>query len=244
MRINGTLIGKLGGHTANSPALVDRVAEFYVTKTKLKIYLFNSGTMYWHNPTRVIQVIDVKIKTDISTLIWGYVKMLQDINNITFNDSFTHNGVKYWYRNGAEVHEVTNGCMLKYSEGVTFYEGDTGVNGNYYKDLNAWENGVGVIYIGECELNDLDSDFEAFGKYDTSNLWTKDSWVAWVKEHITNNYQDEECYQEMIECTDFIESLAYDCLYNADWLDLSTLLNDYDYNEDWVLDNWNDWKRQ
>lgn len=244
MRINGTLIGKLGGHSANSPALVDRVVEFYVTKTKLKIYLFNSGTMFWHNPTRVIQVIDVKIKSDISTLIWGYVKMLQDNYNITFNDSFTHNGVKYWYRNGVEVHEVTNGRMLKYSEGVTFYEGDTGENGNYYKNLNAWENGAGVIYIGEYELNDLDSDFKEFGKYDTSTLWTKESWIKWVTDFIYDNYGKEEGCTEMLADTKFIESLAYDCLDNADWQDLSTLLNEYDYNNNWVWANWEDWQNK
>lgn len=107
MRINGTLIGRLSGHSANNPALVDRIAEFYVTKTKLKIYLFNTSIVGWHRPSQVIQIIDVKNNGNLADLITEYVAMLQDINNITFNDSFTYNGTKYWYRNGVEVHEVT-----------------------------------------------------------------------------------------------------------------------------------------
>ena len=46
----------------------------------------------------------------------------------------------------------------------------------------------------------------------------------------------------MIADDKFIEMLAYDILCNADWQDLSTLLDDYEYNGDWIIDNWEDWK--
>ena len=240
MRINGKLIGRLGGHTEDSPALVNRFVEIYATKTKLKFYLFNSGVLHWRNPSRVLQIIDVKINKDVRELISEYLNMLMRINNIRFNDTFTYEGIKYRYDNGVEVYEADNGTMLKDIEGNVYYHGDTCDNGEYYKDLSAWKTGKGVIYISEGDLQDLaDSD-----KPDISTLWTRDSWVEWVKEHITTNYQDEDCYQEMIACTEFIESLAYDCLYNADWQDLSTLLNDYDYNEDWVMANWEEWKNK
>ena len=238
MRINGKLIGRLGGHTEDSLALVNRFVEIYVTKTKMKFYLFNSSVKGWHNPSRVLQIIDVKLNKDVRELISEYLNMLMRINNIRFNDTFTYEGIKYRYDNGVEVYEADNGTMLKDIEGNVFYHGDTSDNGEYYKDLSAWKTGKGVIYISEGDLKDLaDND-----NPDVSTLWTRDSWVAWVREHIVINYQDEECYQEMIVCTEFIEHLAYDCLYNADWQDLSTLLNDYDYNDDWVMENWADWK--
>ena len=43
MRFYGTLIATVGGHTKNSPAVVNRTVEIYVTKTKVKIYLFDSS---------------------------------------------------------------------------------------------------------------------------------------------------------------------------------------------------------
>lgn len=239
MRINGKLIGRLGGHTENSPALVNRFVEIYMTKTKMKFYLFNSTVKGWHNSNRVLQIVDVKLNKDIRELISEYLNMFMRINNIRFNGTFTYEGIKYRYNNGIEVYEVDNGTMLKDIEGNVYYHGEYGENGAYYKDLNAWDTNKGVIYISEGELEDI-----ANGIIDNTNLWRKESWVAWVKEYIAVNYQDEECYQEMIECTEFIESLAYDCLYNADWQDLSTLLNDYDYNNDWVMTNWEEWKNK
>ena len=239
MRINGKLIGRLGGHTENSPALVNRFVEIYATKTKLKFYLFNSGVLHWHNSNQVLQIVDVKINKDVREIITEYINMFMRINNIRFNDTFTYEGIKYRYDNGVEVYEADNGTMLKDIEGKVYYHGDYGENGAYYKDLNAWDTNKGVIYISEGDLDDIANEMG-----DDTNLWTKESWVAWVKEHITINYEDEDCYQEMIECTEFIESLAYDCLYNADWQDLSTLLNDYDYNDDWVMTNWEEWKNK
>lgn len=239
MRINGKLIGRLGGHTEDSLALVNRFVEIYMTKTKLKFYLFNSSVKGWHNPSRVLQIVGVKLNKDVREIISEYINMLMRTNNIRFDDTFTYEGIEYRYDNGVEVYEADNGTMLKDIEGKVYYHGEYGENGKYYKDLNAWNTNKGVIYISEGDLDDIANEID-----DDTNLWTKESWVAWVKEHITINYQDEDCYQEMIECTEFIESLAYDCLCNADWQDLSTLLNDYDYNDDWVMTNWEEWKNK
>lgn len=239
MRINGTLIGKLGGHTENSPALVNRFVEIYATKTKLKFYLFNAGVLHWRNPSRVLQIIDVKINKDVRELISEYLNMLMRINNIRFNDTFTYEGIKYRYDNGIEVYEADNGTMLKDIEGNVYYHGDYGENGAYYKDLNAWNTNKGVIYISEGDLDDITNEMS-----DNTNLWTRESWIKWVTDFIYDNYGKEEGCTEMLADTKFIESLAYDCLDNADWQDLSTLLNEYDYNNNWVWANWEDWQNK
>ena len=236
MRINGTLIGKLGGHTAKNPALVDRFIEIYKTKTKLKFYLFNSSVMHWHNSCQVLQIVDVKIDKDVNEMITAYINMFMRINNIRFHDTFTYEGVTHHYRNGIKVYEADNGTMLTDVDGKVWYHGDVGGNGEYYKDLNAWRTGKGVIYIGEYELEDLKNEV-------TCTLWTRDNWLNWVTYQIECNYSEHEEFNAIIACDEFIEMLAYDCLQNADWQDLSTLFNDYDYNNDWVLDNWNEYKK-
>jgi hypothetical protein len=239
MRINGKLIGRLGGHTEDSPALVNRFVEIYMTKTKMKIYLFNSSVKGWRNPNQVLQIVDVKLNKDVRELISEYLNILMRINNIRFNGTFTYEGVKYRYDNGIEVYEADNGTMLKDIEGKVYYHGDYGENGAYYKDLNAWNTNKGVIYISEGDLDDIANEIS-----DNANLWTKESWIKWVTDFIYDNYGKEEGCAEMLADTKFIESLAYDCLDNADWQDLSTLLNEYDYNNNWVWANWEDWQNK
>ena len=239
MRINGTLIGTLRGHSEKSTALVDRVLEIYATKTKLKFYLFKSCVKGWHSKSQLLQVVDHRVvNCDESTIIRDYVNMLMNINNIRFNDTFTYNGVKYHYSNGFEVYEVDNGTMFKDIDSKISYCGQMGENGNYYKDLNAWNTNKGVIYIGEYGLDELTNET------DPATLWTRESWIKWVVGYITYNYADEADFKDMIACTEFIEHLALDCLENADWQDLSTLLNDYDYNNDWIMGNWTEWKNK
>ena len=123
MQINGKLIGRLGGHTEDSLALVNRFVEIYMTKTKLKFYLFNSSVKGWHNPSRVLQIVDVKLNKDVREIISEYLNMLMRINNIRFNDTFTYEGVKYRYDNGVEVYEADNGTILKDIEGKVCYPG-------------------------------------------------------------------------------------------------------------------------
>ena len=116
----------------------------------------------------------------------------------------------------------------------TRYYGDYSDNGEFYKDLEAWRKGEGVIYIGEYELGDYQE-----GDKKESELWTKDSWIEWVRNFVRVNYASVfDWGKEAMNDTDFIESLAYDCLYNSDWQDLSTILEEFDYNGDWVEACW------
>lgn len=120
---------------------------------------------------------------------------------------------------------------------ITKYVGGQTDNGMCYKDLDAWERGGydDVIYISEYNLED-----ELHNNY---CRWTKPSLLAHIRTHIEDYYKQEDFYAEMIADNKFIEMLAYDILYNADWQDLSTLLDDYDNNNDWIIANWEDYKK-
>ena len=118
----------------------------------------------------------------------------------------------------------------------TKYVGGETDNGVCYKDLDAWKRGGydDVIYISEGNLEEpIDNNY---------GRWTKPSLLAHIRGYIEDYYKEEDFFDEMIADDNFIEMLAYDILYNADWQDLSTLLDDYDNNGDWIIDNWEDWK--
>lgn len=117
----------------------------------------------------------------------------------------------------------------------TKYVGGQTENGVCYKDLDAWERGGydDVIYISEYNLEEP--------THNNYGRWTKPSLLAHIRGHIEDYYKEESFFVEMIADDKFIEMLAYDILYNADWQDLSTLLDDYDNNGDWIIDNWEDW---
>lgn len=134
--------------------------------------------------------------------------------------------------------DVTNGYHIVDNDNkVVHYVGDMSCNGYYYKDLKAWEENSGVIYINEYAFEDL-----ANNDISIEDLWTRKDWVKYVKDYIIDNYKGEDAFNEIIECDAFIEHLAYDIFYNADWQDLTTLLVEYDYNCDWIFDNWEVWK--
>ena len=118
----------------------------------------------------------------------------------------------------------------------TKYVGGHTDNGVCYKDLDAWERGGydDVIYISEGNLEEP--------IHNNYGRWTKPSLLAHIRTHIEDYYKEDSFFDEMIADDKFIEMLAYDILCNADWQDLSTLLDDYEYNNDWIIDNWEDWK--
>ena len=118
----------------------------------------------------------------------------------------------------------------------TKYVGGQTENGVCYKDLDAWERGGydDVIYISEYNLEEP--------IHNNYGRWTKPALLAHIRTHIEDYYKEEDFFDEMIADDKFIEMLAYDILCNADWQDLSTLLDDYDNNGDWIIDNWEDWK--
>ena len=85
MRFYGTLIAKVGGHTKNSPAVVNRMVEVYVTKTKVKIYLFDSSYMYWHKNCHILDIVDVAINN----------RPIKDIVSDQINNFATKNEIKF-----------------------------------------------------------------------------------------------------------------------------------------------------
>ena len=69
MRFYGNLIANIGGHTKNSPALVNRMVVVYATKTKVKMYLFDSSYMYWQKKCHLIDMVEVAINGSIDDII-------------------------------------------------------------------------------------------------------------------------------------------------------------------------------
>lgn len=133
--------------------------------------------------------------------------------------------------------EVECGRYYIDDNGICHYEGDSTANGWCYKDYSAWRNNNGVIYIGEYELED------SFTKnVEDCNFWTKESWINWVRETIKDYYSDVPIIDEILADNDFISDLAYDCFDRCDWQDLTTMFNELDYNDDWVLNNWEHYK--
>lgn len=107
-----------------------------------------------------------------------------------------------------------NGEVIKYIGGQTD-------NGECYKDLDAWKSGKGVIYISEYGLIDLDN-----GSLNCDDvMWTREAWLEWVRIEVYAVYG--ECVED-----EFIEWVAEGVLQSCDWQDLSTLLNEYDFDGD------------
>jgi hypothetical protein len=69
MRFYGNLIANIGGHTKNSPALVNRMVVVYATKTKVKMYLFDSSYMYWQKKCHLIDMVEIAINGSIDDII-------------------------------------------------------------------------------------------------------------------------------------------------------------------------------
>jgi hypothetical protein len=118
--------------------------------------------------------------------------------------------------------EVTIGYKEVAHNGVETYFGDYTDNGQCYKNLQAFENGLGVIYISEGELEDGNCNSL------NSTLWTRTSWIEYVREQCLQSF-GKEIY-ENVEKSDFmpfIEHCALSILQDCDWQDLSTLLEEH-----------------
>ena len=134
---------------------------------------------------------------------------------------------------------ITNTECGRYTNinGKIMYEGDMTENGWCFKDYSAWKENKGVIYIGEYQLTD-----HLQGECSVDDLWTRESWIEWVTNEIKRRYNDVDDIDEILACKEFISGLAYDCFDWCDWQDLSTMFDESDYNDDWVLTNWEEWK--
>ena len=87
MRFYGNLIANIGGHTKNSPALVNRMVVVYATKTKVKIYLFDSSYMYWQKKCHLIDMIEVAInKRPIKDIVTEQINNFARENEINFEN--------------------------------------------------------------------------------------------------------------------------------------------------------------
>ena len=128
--------------------------------------------------------------------------------------------------------EVTIGYKeVNPTNGIETYFGDYTDNGICYKNEQAFENGLGVIYIGEHELQDNDCDST------NTTLWTRTTWIDWVK---------VQCLQSMVNIHEieesdfmpFIEHCALSILQDCDWQDLSTLLEEHLQYGDYFEEMW------
>ena len=87
MRFYGKLITTVGGHTKNSPVIVDRMVEAYVTKTKVKMYLFESDYKYWHKNGHILDIVEVAInKRPIKDIITEQINKFATENEINFEN--------------------------------------------------------------------------------------------------------------------------------------------------------------
>lgn len=107
---------------------------------------------------------------------------------------------------------------------VKYYGGETD-NGICYKDLNAWESGEGVIYIGEYSLDANDIDFCI------DDHWTAKSWLQYVKDMIAWHNFEEVNSLTPIEKDLLAEWIAENCLHECNWQDLSTMLEDWGWED-------------
>lgn len=100
---------------------------------------------------------------------------------------------------------------------IKYFGGETN-NGMCYKDLDAWKNKKGVIYIPEYGLTDN-------GKVDIDDCWYSKEWFNFVKETIENY----DIYDE-----NFSKHMAEIILQECDWQDLSTKLQELDIEEEYA----------
>ena len=127
--------------------------------------------------------------------------------------------------------EKDYGYMLKDKTGVTYYHGGSTDNGVVYKDYEAFKTGVGICYISEYGLEDLE---EKLGELDQRKQFlsgeeylaeraeilehcgeTRQSIIDQVRDAFGNDYMltDEQ-----------VEYFASDVFQLADWACIATYL--------------------
>lgn len=84
MRFYGNLVANIGGHAKNSPVVVNRMVVVYATKTKVKIYLFDSSYMYWQKKCHLIDIIEVAINGSIDDIITEQLEKISTKYEIKF----------------------------------------------------------------------------------------------------------------------------------------------------------------
>lgn len=105
-------------------------------------------------------------------------------------------------------------------DGEFIYHGGPTDNGWCFKDYKAWEEGKGIIYISEYQLQDIEN-----GMDDAS--WTRELWEQAVADRLSLEYPEEIWGNKA-----FVSSLASYALMICDWQDLSTFLEEMTYGND------------
>lgn len=84
MRFYGNFIAQVGGHTKTSPNLIDRMVVVYATKTKVKMYLFDSSYMYWQKKCHLIDMVEIAINGSIDDIIAEQLEKISTKYEIKF----------------------------------------------------------------------------------------------------------------------------------------------------------------
>ena len=127
--------------------------------------------------------------------------------------------------------EKDYGYMLKDKTGVTYYHGGSTDNGVVYKDYEAFKSGVGICYISEYGLEDLEdklSELDQRKQFLTGEEYLAER--AEILEHCGETRQSiidqvRDAFGDDYMLTDKqVEYFASDVFQLADWAYISTYL--------------------
>lgn len=144
--------------------------------------------------------------------------------------------------------EKDYGYMLKDKTGVTYYHGGSTDNGVVYKDYEAFKSGVGICYISEYGLEDLEDKLDELDQ--RKQFLTGEEYLAEraeILEHCGETRQSiidqvRDAFGDDYMLTDEqVEYFASDVFQLADWAYIATYLTgnfeiddliqfDHDYN--------------
>lgn len=127
--------------------------------------------------------------------------------------------------------EKDYGYMLKDKTGVTYYHGGSTDNGVVYKDYEAFKSGVGICYISEYGLEDLENKLDELDQ--RKRFLTGEEYLAEraeILEHCGETRQSilaqvREAFGDDYMLTDGqVEYFAGDVFELADWASVATYL--------------------
>ena len=127
--------------------------------------------------------------------------------------------------------EKDYGYMLKDKTGVTYYHGGSTDNGVVYKDYEAFKSGVGICYISEYGLEDLEDKLDELDQ--RKQFLTGEEYLAEraeILEHCGETRQSiieqvREAFGDDYMLTDEqVEYFAIDVFGLADWACIATYL--------------------
>ena len=100
-------------------------------------------------------------------------------------------------------------------DGEFIYHGGQTDNGWCFKDYKSWEEGNGIIYISEYQLQDIEDGMDEAS-------WTRDL----LEQEVSEELEVRGYPKEMWNNKAFVSALAYYVLTICDWQDLSTYLDE------------------